>query len=290
MLKFFRYLFLFLAFPFLAYSQELKLVKEHVESNITVQYHVLATNPKIRQGLYQKFIGASNTLIEQGYYKNNLKDSLWTYYNILGNVRLQGSYLNGIKNGYWKIYVFPANKPVITEEGNYDLDKRVGVWIFRNWKDSLDNKYDYDTKKVIEYGKTDDVFTLIDKKDTIATLMDKPPVHIGGMDTLEKLLGMNLRMPIPMQLRGSVKINYKAFVSFVINENGRLEEFRVVRGNNEQYNAAAIKALKLWDDGSWIPGYYNGHTVKVVKIIPITFKANIPDLGPLIPPNAVIVR
>jgi hypothetical protein len=274
----------------LSYAQELKMLEDRGESNILIQYHVLASNPKIRQGLYQKFLTLSLKLVEEGNYKDDQKDSLWTYYNILGDTTERGSYLYGIKNGYWKTWLYPNAKPVVIREGTYKEGKRIGVWTFRNTNDSLDNKYDYDSGKVIEYGKSDKVFTLIDKKDTITAVMDKPPVHIGGLDTLYDVLARNIRTPIEIKRNMSSEFHYKVFISFCINENGKLENYTVARGKNKACNDEALRVIKLWDDGNWIPGYYNGHTVKVMQVIPIAFDVTIIDHGPFPPPNAVILH
>lgn len=288
MLKSFGYILLFFFFPALSYAQELKMLEDRTESNILIQYHVLASNPKIRQGLYQKFISLSLKLVEEGNYKNDQKDSLWTYFNILGDTTERGHYLRGTKNDYWKTWLYPNGKPVVIREGNYKEGRRVGLWVFRNTNDSLDNKYDYDSGRIIEYGKSDKVYTLIDKSDTIAAVMGKPPVHIGGLDTLYDILARNIRTPIEIKRNMSAKFHYRVFISFCINENGRLENYAVARGNNKACNDEALRVIKLWDDGNWVPGYYNGRAVKVMQVIPIVFDATTIDHGTFPAPNAFI--
>ncbi|MBS1531214.1 MAG: energy transducer TonB [Bacteroidetes bacterium] len=277
--KLYQYVVLLIFISKLGYSQELQMVEEHPSDNVMIQYHVVAAQPKIRQGIYQKFLTVSLKLVEEGYYKNGLKDSLWTYFNILGDTTEKGYYSHGLKNGYWKNWLFSGGKPIIIREGNYGEGKRIGLWTFRNTDGSLDNKYDFDSGKVIEYGKTDKFITLIDKTDTITTIMDRPPIHIGGLDTLYDVLARNITIPMEIKRNMSKQFHYKAFVSFCINENGTLENYSIVRGNNRACNDEALRVIKLWDDGKWVAGYYNGHAVKVMQIIPIVFDTTIIDYG-----------
>lgn len=290
MQKSYRHIFLLFLIPALGFSQELKVVKEHPYENVYLEYHVQAQHPKIREGLYQKFITSSLRLVERGYYKNNLKDSLWVHLNILGDTTESGNYSKGLKNGYWKKWIFPSGNAVISCEGNYKDDKHVGVWTFSKPDGSLDHKYDYSTSQVVEYGKSNDASTIIDGKDTITAIIDKPAIHIGGMDTLYEILARNIRMPIQVRWDRKANFHYRVFVSFVVDENGRLKNYAIARGDNKACNEEAIRAVKLWDDGNWVHGYYNGHAVKVMQMVPVVFNTIINDSGPFPPPNAVILR
>jgi len=70
----FKFFLLLSLLPFIAYTQEIRFVKDQTSPDFVQQYHVLAANPKIRQGLYQSYFSASARLMEEGYYKNNQKD------------------------------------------------------------------------------------------------------------------------------------------------------------------------------------------------------------------------
>jgi hypothetical protein len=236
------YFLLLVLVPVFGYSQELKLVEEHPFENVRIQYQVLAANPKIRQGIYQRFLTASPKLVEEGYYKNNLKDSLWVRYNIIGDTVEKGVYSKGLKNGYWKKWRFPYGNPVVTREGDYKDDKPVGIWTFRKADNTLDHKYDYSANQVVEYGKSDDASTVIDGKDTVIAILEKPPVHIGGMDTLYSILARNTRMPADVK-RNMRNFHYRVFVSFIVNENGRLTDYTIARGNNKACNDEALRVV-----------------------------------------------
>jgi len=275
--------------PARSFSQELKLVEEHPFENVMIQYHVLAAQPKVRQGVYQKFLSASLKLVEEGYYKDGLKDSLWTYFNIVGDTTEKGYYSYGRKNGYWKKWSFPNGNEILTREGNFKDDNRVGIWIFRKPYGGIDHKYNYSTKQVVEYGKSDEASTIVDGKDTITAIMEKPPVHIGGMDTLYKMLAMNIRMPAEVRQNLNSNFHYRVFLSFFVNEQGRLENYSVERGSNKACNDEALRVIKLWDDGNWTAGQCNGHAVRVKILTPIVFNKGAVVFDPPLPPSSRVI-
>lgn len=275
-------------FPLLCRAQELKLVKNQVNAYTTEQYNVLSANSKIRQGLYQKYNINTHALVEEGYFKNNQKDSVWTYFDAFGKMLSQGYFLSGIKNGYWKQFTESNNAEVILTEGAYVNGEKKGVWIFRNVDGNLNYKYDYSSKVITEYGKNEDTFSIIDQKDTIVTAMDKPTIHIGGMDTLMQILVKNLTVLSNPSVKNIPNGTYRIFVSFNINENGNLEDYKVLSGSNKQLNEEAIRLVKLWDDGNWVPGYYKGHTAKVLQVVPVVFNVAVPHYSISHPPVVIM--
>jgi len=65
-------------------------------------------------------------------------------------------------------------------------------------------------------------------------------------------------------------------VCFNINDKGKLEDCTALSGSNKQLNEEAIRVVKLWDDGNWVPGYYKGHAVKVIEVVPVIFNISVP--------------
>src|SRR6185312_9767038 len=274
-----KYIGFLIIFPLLGRSQELNLIKDQPNAYTIEQYHVLSANPKIRQGLYQKYNANTHTLIEEGYYKNNQLDSLWMYFDTFGKVVSQGYFSNGLKNGNWKRFVNnnnDNNTEVVVTEGGYVNGEKSGIWVFRKPDGNLEYKYDYSAKTITEYGKNDGTFTIIDQKDTIVTAMDKPVIHVGGMDTLAQILVKNLTLPDRVSIKDIPNGIYKVFISFNINDKGKLENCTALSGSNEQLNKEAVRVVKLWDDGNWVTGYYKGHAVKVLEIVPVIFNISVP--------------
>jgi|SRR6185503_4797137 len=271
-----KYIGFLIIFPLLGHTQELNLIKDQPNAYTIEQYHVLSANHKIRQGLYQKYNINTHTLIEEGYYKNNQPDSLWMYFDTFGKMMSQGYFSNGLKNGNWKRFINNNNNELIVTEGEYVKGKKSGVWVFRKPDGNLEYKYDYSAKTITEYGKNDGTFTIIDQKDTIVTAMDRPVIHVGGMDTLTQILIKNLMVPDKVSLKDISNGTYKVFVCFNINDKGKLEDCTALSGSNKQLNEEAIRVVKLWDDGNWVPGYYKGHAVKVIEVVPVIFNISVP--------------
>src|ERR1700735_693603 len=92
--------------PLFSFGQELQLVKEQPNKFFIEQYYVLSAKPEIKCGLFQKYLASTLVLVEQGYYKDNKRDSLWTRYDAKGKMIELGGYTNGEKNGYWKNVIY----------------------------------------------------------------------------------------------------------------------------------------------------------------------------------------
>jgi hypothetical protein len=78
------------------FAQATKTVtKDSSITGISEIYNVLKQDKKIRHGSYQVRQTILNKLSVSGFYKNNLKDSVWTSYTLTGAVIDSGSYNNG---------------------------------------------------------------------------------------------------------------------------------------------------------------------------------------------------
>ena len=58
-------------------------------------------------------------------------------------------------------------------------------------------------------------------------------------------------------------------VSFVVNKDGSMSDFKIVTGSNPVLKDAAIEVLRGMP--KWIPGKKDGEVVRVKTSIPITF-------------------
>ena len=63
--------------------------------------------------------------IAEGIYYNQIKDSIWNYYNPENTLISQESYLNGKKNGAWKVF-YESGK--LFEESNWKNGIKEGAW------------------------------------------------------------------------------------------------------------------------------------------------------------------
>jgi TonB family protein len=105
-------------------------------------------------------------------------------------------------------------------------------------------------------------------KDTIYTAVDKMPQFPNGDSELMRFLGMNIKYPVRAQELG---IQGKVIVQFVINADGKVGDFKILRSADPLLDNEAIRILKLMP--KWLPGEQNGEKVAVYYILPVVFKA-----------------
>jgi hypothetical protein len=65
------------------FPQDNPVKKDRIAENVTENYHVLPTNPDIKDGLYQAFY-RRNKLIALGYYSKGKRIGVWRYYSPRG--------------------------------------------------------------------------------------------------------------------------------------------------------------------------------------------------------------
>ncbi|WP_461451839.1 energy transducer TonB [Mucilaginibacter sp.] len=93
------------------------------------------------------------------------------------------------------------------------------------------------------------------------------PEPFGGSSTWSKFLSKNLRYP---QMAIDQHIQGKVWVSFIIEKDGTLSNFKVIRGVGYGLDEEALRVLKLAP--AWKPGIQNGQPVRVQYNIPINFQ------------------
>ena len=92
----------------------------------------------------------------------------------------------------------------------------------------------------------------------VYNVVDKMPEYKGGMDALMSYLSSNITYP---EAAKNDKIEGKVFVSYVINEQGKVTQVKVERGVNKLLDDEAIRVVKKMPD--WTPGEHQGKKVKV---------------------------
>ena len=92
------------------------------------------------------------------------------------------------------------------------------------------------------------------------------PQFPGGEMALRKFISENIKYPVEAKDKG---IQGKVFVNFVINENGKIENTKVVRNAHPLLDAEALRVISLMPD--WTPGKQSGKAVSVSYTIPVQF-------------------
>lgn len=97
--------------------------------------------------------------------------------------------------------------------------------------------------------------------------VDEMPSFPGGDESLMKFFNENIRYPQSAKESG---INGKVFITFIIDENGKVTEVKVLRGIGGGCDEEAVRVARLMPQ--WNPGKQNGKAVRVEYNMPIKFQ------------------
>ncbi|QGY44829.1 TonB family protein [Maribellus comscasis] len=108
------------------------------------------------------------------------------------------------------------------------------------------------------------------KEEEEATVFLNPeqmPEFPGGEPALRKYLAGSVRYPVIAQENG---IQGKVYVSFIINEEGGIENVALIRGIDPSLDEEALRVVRSLP--IWKPGKQGGRAVKVRYTVPIVFE------------------
>ena len=114
------------------------------------------------------------------------------------------------------------------------------------------------------FTSTDDKY---DKTDEPFLFVEEMPEFPGGEKALLNYLATNVKYPVVAQENG---IQGKVFVSFVIDENGSINNVSLLRGVDKSLDNEAIRVISSMP--KWKPGKQRGKAVKVRFTVPIVFE------------------
>ena len=236
-----KYLLLFLfAWPLVLAGQETVEVEQKFGKMGNKEiYNVLKSDKTILHGSYKLFSG-NGVLVREGFYKNGLKDSVWTEY-------------------------YYGNK--IMSKGVYSNHRKVGLWKFFESDGTLEQSYDY-TKKELDYFKfTTQKFRIVLGTDTIVTILEQPPLYIGSHGQLGMALNENLEYP---ERAKQDDISGTVVITFIIDTLGKAGSHRITKRIGGGCDEESLRAVKMIPD-KWIPAILNGEKVIVEYDFPVRF-------------------
>ncbi|MBD1393576.1 energy transducer TonB [Mucilaginibacter glaciei] len=230
-----------LMIPIILFAQTQEVTKLDQFANNVEKYHVLEGNSDIKDGGYKAYNGG-NLMIE-GFYKDNLKDSVWKYYTFSGQVQLQGSFQN---------------------------DKRVGIWTAYS-RGQVQVQYNYTKNELLFFKPTPvdslKMYPVIKGSDTVEMKLERCPVFLDGPNRLFLNLAKSIRYPVAAR---QANIQGDVVVAFTINTDGSLTNFKVKKGLGYGLDQEALKAVTSME-GKWLPGLSNGIPVTVQYLMPVKF-------------------
>jgi protein TonB len=224
-----------------------KITKVNIFPRFDEVYYVLKSDNSIKHGEY-KAVTDGKVLVE-GHFCMGLMDSLWTQYDNTGVLRSKGWYKN---------------------------NKRDSIWVFFDKKGELEQKIDFSKNDVLLYrtGLAQNPFRIISGRDTIMSILDRPPLYIGGTSKLFEYISVAIRIPLH---KPDEKITGVVNVAFMIDSLGNTSKHRVLKGIGRICNNEALRVLKSIPE-QWIPGMLDGKNVSVDYILQIPFNANMKEI------------
>ena len=145
-------------------------------------------------------------------------------------------------------------------------------------------KMKYDGSEIVVWHELNSKTSVIENKAKAATIaqkiqvqdsvfntmnLDKTPEYVGGMNLFYKFVGENFKIS---EEGIKEKVSGKVFITFVIEKNGSLSTFKILRDVGYGTGEEAVRVLKL--SPNWKPGEVKGEPVRVQYSLPITVRSN----------------
>lgn len=99
--------------------------------------------------------------------------------------------------------------------------------------------------------------------------VETAPEFQGGSRALARFLGSAIRYPAKAR---ESKTQGKVYIGFIVEKNGSLTDFKVIKGIGNGCDEEAIRVLKL--SPAWKPGIAEGKPVRTSYVQPITYQIN----------------
>lgn len=142
------------------------------------------------------------------------------------------------------------DEEVIEEEVQIDLDVEV-------LEETALAEVIFEEQEEVEEEEVEEIFQIV----------EQAPVPVGGMGEFYKYVSENLDYP-PRALRQNIQ--GRVFVQFVVNSTGQISDVKVIKGIGEGCDEEAQSIIENAPD--WVPGRQRGKPVKVMMVMPITFR------------------
>jgi TonB family protein len=108
--------------------------------------------------------------------------------------------------------------------------------------------------------------SILPDKNGVYTVCEHEPMFPGGQKAYQKFILKNLKWP---DKSGMVDVRGNVIISFIVEKNGSLTNFKVVRKLEPMFDNAAVAALKR--SPKWIPGNINRHVVRAKHSLSFNF-------------------
>lgn len=171
-----------------------------------------------------------------------------------------------LRTGSYRRYFRDGN--LLLEEGQYDNNRRTGVWTFYDGKGKPELVYDYSSNKVITNNRTTlDSTGLIQQDDKkMVVRLTPPPAYLASMYQIGGILQRESRFPVHLQRAGVTQLSYRIVAT--VSPVGVHYQVVPSHDDKEFYQNAKQAALLALKNVTWLPGSYQGREVTAMYTLP----------------------
>ncbi|MDM8162212.1 energy transducer TonB [Labilibaculum sp. K2S] len=178
------------------------------------------------------------------------------------------------KHGEYKMVTHNTAK--LIENGNYVLDKKVGLWEYYDYnihtkKLELEQKYDYTNNKLIFNRNNDSDYDVFINGKWIQTKLDTIPIYLGGYRKFyNQVIEFVDDADVP-KIATLSKVNGNVIATFIVDEKGETSDYKIELGVGGECDRLVLNSVRKVSN-DWSPAILNGNKVKTKIIVIINFK------------------
>ncbi|WP_439183356.1 TonB family protein [Carboxylicivirga taeanensis] len=183
-------------------------------------------------------------------------------YFINGQLQMSGTYRSSLqekRQGYFE-YFYPSGGR--RSHGEYKNDKMKGEWKWYREDGSVSSIEHYKRGKLKAFTFWDENGKQLEGEQNIYELAQ----FVGGPEALANFIATTVVYPPEAQQNG---VSGRVFVSFIVNENGFVENVAIERSAHSDLNNEAMRVVKLLP--RWIPGRHHNLPSDISFTVPINF-------------------
>lgn len=105
------------------------------------------------------------------------------------------------------------------------------------------------------------------KEEEIFTTVEQQPEFPGGISSMYKFIGENIKYPSAAQ---RANVSGKVFVKFVVEKDGTIGDVQILKGIGFGCDEEATRVIKSMP--KWSPGKQNGRNVRVYYTMPVNYQ------------------
>jgi hypothetical protein len=191
-------------------------------------------------------------------YSQDLKLITRTYYPTTEEYEVLKSNKN-VKNGTYTKNVYKK----LSVKGTFKNNQRVGIWEFYDFQsDELEQKYDYDNKKLLYCDPTiQKPYNFFYNDKWMIAKLDSMPYLIGGLADLKLKIFQKIQDYCFQNRTQTLPFAGVTVFSFVVDKNGTAKNHKITISSKSPVEESLLNIVKSYSN-NWIPGIYNGEKVE----------------------------